>query len=78
MSSAPASAGKTVLIAIQVTALGLVRPYDSEQATRFAGARVALSSNTRRAYEQRAGGMGKMGRVAGCQRAGRLFAGAGC
>ena len=30
MSSAPASAGKTVLIATQVTALGLVRPYDFE------------------------------------------------
>ncbi len=50
MSEAPASAGEGVLVAIQDAALGLVRPYDSEQATRFAAALEALAPNTRRAY----------------------------
>ena len=50
MSEAPMSAGEAVLVAIQDAALGLVRPYDSEQATRFEAALEALAPNTRRAY----------------------------
>ena len=48
--AAPTSAGEGVLAAIQDAALGLVRPYDSEQATRFEAALEALAPNTRRAY----------------------------
>ena len=48
MSSAPVSAGEAVLAAVQDAALGLFRPYDSEQATRFKAALEALSPNTRR------------------------------
>ena len=50
MSSKPTSAGEGVLAAIQAAALALVRPYDSEQATRFEAALEALAPNTRRAY----------------------------
>ncbi|MDE0198242.1 MAG: site-specific integrase, partial [Caldilineaceae bacterium] len=48
--AAPTSAGEGVLAAIQDAALGLARPYDSEQATRFEAALEALAPNTRRAY----------------------------
>ena len=50
MSEAPTSMGEAVLVAIQEAALGLYRPYDSEQATRFEAALEALAPNTRRAY----------------------------
>ncbi len=50
MSEVPVSAGEGVLVAIQDAALGLFRPYDSEQATRFEAALEALAPNTRRAY----------------------------
>ncbi len=50
MSAAPTSAGEGVLVAIQDAALGLFRPFDSEQATRFEAALEALAPNTRRAY----------------------------
>ena len=43
MNSTPASAGEAVLVAIQDAALGLARPYDSEQATRFEAALEALA-----------------------------------
>ena len=50
MRSTPASAGEAVLAAVQDAALGIVRPYDSERATRFETALEALSPNTRRVY----------------------------
>ena len=50
MNEAPVNTGEGVLAAIQEAALGLVRPYDSEQATRFEAALEALAPNTRRAY----------------------------
>ena len=50
MSEAPTSAGEAVLAAVQDAALGLARPFDSEQATRFEAALEALAPNTRRAY----------------------------
>ena len=50
MSEVPVSAGEGVLVAIQDAALGLFRPYDAEQATRFEAALEALAPNTRRAY----------------------------
>ena len=49
MSEVPTSAGEGVLVAIQDAALGLARPFDSEQATRFEAALEALAPNTRAA-----------------------------
>ena len=46
MSSAPVSAGEAVLAAVQDAALGIVRPYDSEQATRLETALEALAPTT--------------------------------
>ena len=64
MSEAPASAGEGVLVAIQDAALGLARPFDSEQATRFEAALEALAPNTRRAY---GGALAAWGRWAALQ-----------
>ena len=64
MDSTPASAGEGVLVAVQDAALGLVRPYDSEQATRFEAALEALAPNTRRAY---GGALAAWGRWAALQ-----------
>ena len=65
MSSAPSNAGEGVLVAIQDAALGLARPFDSEQATRFEAALEALSPNTRRAYGGALAAWGQVGGVAG-------------
>ena len=60
MSSAPTSAGEGVLVAIQDAALGLVRPFDSEQATRF---EAALEAPAPTAARWRHGGGGPRCRV---------------
>ena len=67
MSSAPASTGEGVLVAIQDAALGLVRPYDSEQATRFEAALEALAPNTRRAYGSALAAWGRWAALVGVQ-----------
>ena len=67
MSEAPANTGEGVLVAIQDAALGLARPFDSEQATRFEAALEALAPNTRRAYGSALAAWGRWAALAGVQ-----------
>ena len=67
MSEAPVNTGEGVLAAVQDAALGLARPFDSEQATRFEAALEALAPNTRRAYGSALATWGRWAALAGVQ-----------